>query len=347
MTEDTTLPAIDEALAAGEPTADDPMLRELQELGLLLRDDSAEPDPAFGARLGGRVRAGFPRRRRMPRLRRPPMPVLAGAAAAVLAVAVAVPLLGSDENENDASAPLSVAPREMTQSDEAAGAAPTAGRRIERSTSLTIAAPGNKLDDVADGVTAVTERHRGFVLRSSVTSGEEGPTGGSFDLRIPAAELQTALRELGELGDVRSRTQSGADVTPQYVSVRDRLDAARAERKSLLRRLERADTDTQAETIRQRLDAVAVEIRNLRGQLKDLRLRTNYARVGVTLVSDRSDSGGSGFGDAFDDFTGSLAGSAELALRALGVLLPLSLLALVGWLALRLGLKRRRESGLV
>ena len=346
MTENTTLAAIDEALAAGEATADDPMLRELQELGLLLSEDVAEPDPGFAARLGERVKAGFPRRRPLLRLRKPPMPVLAGATAAVLAVAVAVPLLQSDDESGDQGEPLSAPEPALRSGDEAGGAAQ--GRRIERTASLTIAAHGEKLDGVADGVTAVADRHRGFVLRSSVTSGEEGPAGGSFDLRIPAADLQAALRELGELGDVRSRTQSGADVTPEYVSARDRLDAARAERRSLLRRLERADSGAEAESIRRRLDAVAIEIRNLRGQLRELRLRTNYARVTVTLVSDQADSGGDGgFGDAFDDFTGSLVGSAELALRALGVLLPLSLVGLAGWWALRLGLRRRRESGLV
>src|SRR5919109_2551865 len=89
---DRELAALEEALALGEPTAPDRATRELQELGLLLREDAPEPEPAFAARLGARVRAGFPRRRRLPQLRRPPTPVLAGAGAVLLAGAVAVPL---------------------------------------------------------------------------------------------------------------------------------------------------------------------------------------------------------------------------------------------------------------
>ena len=344
------LTAIDEALAAGEATAEDPVLRELQELGLLLSHDAPEPDLGFEARLGERVRAGFPRRRRLPKLRRPPLPVLAGAAALLLAVAVAIPLLRSDNRDEPTTALSAPAPKaaDVERFSRGEASAPAAGRRIERSAALTIAAPGGELDRIADGVTAVADRHRGFVLRSSVTSGDEGTSGGSFDLRIPADELQPSLRELASLGKVRSRTQSGQDVTREYVTVSDRLEAARAERKSLLRRLERADTNTEAEAIRHRLDLVAAEIRGLRGQLRDLRLRTNYASVSVTLGPDQGNSGGgSGFGDAFDDFTGSLAASGELALRALGVALPLSLLALIAWWSLRLGRRRRRESALI
>ena len=88
-------------------------------------------------------------------------------------------------------------------------------RRIERSASLTLAAPGDELDRVAERVQAVTDRYGGFVLRSSITSGDEGAEGGNFELRIPANRLQPALRDLAALGEVRSRTQSGQDVTPR------------------------------------------------------------------------------------------------------------------------------------
>ena len=222
-------------------------------------------------------------------------------------------------------------------------------RRIERSARLGLAAPADELDRVAEGITAVTERQRGFVLSSSFTSGEDEPSGGSFELRIPAGRLRDALRELGGLASVRSRTQSGQDVTRPYVTAADRLTEVRADRRGLLRRLERADSDRQAEAIRRRLTLVTGEIRALRSQLRDLRLRTAYAAVSVSLEQSGDDSGasgGSGTGDALDDALGSLAASLNFALRALGVLLPLALAGLVAWFAVRAILRRRRESAL-
>jgi hypothetical protein len=197
---------------------------------------------------------------------------------------------------------------------------------------------------------AVTDRNGGFVLRSSVTSGDGGVTGGSFDLRIPADRLREAVRELSALGSVRSRTQSGQDVTREFSLTRDRLAAARAERRSLLRRLERADTDEEAEAIRRRLDLVAGEIRGLRSQAREVRLRADYAAVSVSLAEDEDDSGSAGglngTSAALDDAVNSLAGSLNLALRVLGVILPLGLVALLAWIAVRAVFRRRRESAL-
>jgi hypothetical protein len=255
---------------------------------------------------------------------------------------------GGDASEEAAPDSRSIQPRILPPGD--GGFAPGRERRIERSASLTLAAPGDELGEVADGVTAVADRHKGFVLRSSVTSGDEGSSGGSFDLRIPVSELQPALRDLAALADVRSRTQSGQDVTREYVTARDRLQEARAERKSLLRRLERADSDAEAEALRRRLDIVAAEIRGLRSQLRELRLRTDYVAVSVSLVEKdgNRDFGpvGGGTDDALDDALGSLEGSLNLAVRALGVLVPILLLGVPTWLVARALRRRRRESAL-
>jgi hypothetical protein len=224
-------------------------------------------------------------------------------------------------------------------------------RRIERSASLTLAASGDELDRVADRIAVVTDRHGGFVLSSQVTAGDDGASGGTFDLRIPVGRLQPALRDLAALGDVRSRSMAGQDVTRQVVTAADRLQGARAERKSLLNRLENAATDTEAEALRRRLDLNAAELRGLRSQLRDLRLSTGYATVSVNLQSEDGDgSGGSGgsssIDDALDDALDSLVASLGIALRILGVALPLGLLALAAWLTARTLRRRRREAAL-
>lgn len=234
----------------------------------------------------------------------------------------------------------------------APGFAPGADdRRIERSASLTLAAPAGRLDGVADNVATVTERHRGFVLRSSLATGRGGATtGGEFELRIPAGRLQPTLADLAALGQIRARTQSGEDVTASFVGVGDRLEAARAERRSLLARLESADSDSEAESLRLQLDANAREINRLQGRLRAMRVRTNYANVSVTLKARDGDGSaappGDGLGGALDDALATLGESLELAIRALGVLIPLGLLALAAALAARAFQRRRREAAL-
>jgi hypothetical protein len=219
-------------------------------------------------------------------------------------------------------------------------------RRIERSVALELGAPVDRMERVAEQVTAVTNRFGGFVLSSSLSTGEDS-AGGDFDLRIPATRLRPALRELSGLATVRSQSQSGRDVTRQHVTAQDRLRSARAERASLLRRLENAATDAEAEGLRQRLDVVAAEIRGLRARLRDLRLATNYATVTVSLVAEDGSSGSGGLGDAFDDAGKLLVGGAGILIRVLAVALPLALIALAVWLGTSAWTRRRRESALV
>lgn len=383
---DAALAAVDEALAGGRATAEDPAARELQDLALALEAESELPSDEFARELEARVAAGFPRARarRVPGLPGVPAWVgrrglaLAGAAATLLVV-IGVALSSSSEEPVDtlevpaqpsgtapqgsvAPAPPPSTPPEALQRYEdaarASGGGGNAGRgrvapgererRIERSAELTLAAPEEEIDAVADDVVRVTDRHRGFVLRSSVASGEDSARGGDFELRIPAESLQTALADLSKLGHVRARRQGGRDVTPVFVSVRDRLDAARAERRSLLRRLAAAGSDAEAERLRRRLDRVSLRIDRLRREMGTLRERTDYAAVSVELEAEDGDGGGSagGTGEAFDDSLALLVGSLNLLLRALGVLIPVGVVAGLGWLAGSLLRRRRREAAL-
>ena len=382
------LAAIDDALETGAADHGDPLTRELQELALALRADAPEPDPEFRHELGRRVRSGFPKpaSQRRPLWRRALTPAFATGLIAVPIVLIAIFAGGSgnldggssgssggggaEDSAGGSSAPAIAAPAPTPQREEFQRATDQAGasagkavtlppdggfapgqrnRKIERSIALELEMPVDQMARVAEQVTTVTNRHGGFVLSSSVSTGEDS-AGGDFDLRIPATRLRPALRDLASLADVRTQSQSGRDVTREHVTAKDRLQSARAERRSLLRRLELAATDEEAEAIRRRLDLVAGEINGLRSQLRNLRLRTDYAVVTVSLLPKDGNEGG-GAGGSFDDALGDagdlFVGLAGVIIRVLAVGLPLALIALAGWLAGRAFTRRRRESALV
>ena len=374
--------AIDEALR-GRPRDPDPEVGALQDLALALRAEAADPDAEFALLMRERVKAGFPHARGRwlpsPRLRSL-IPAAGFAGMLLVALSVAVIALpggggGGDDNDSGASVSSGDAGGGAAEQAPPAGAEPQvqkaaprssadpavapsvpgggggfapgrSDRRIERSVALELGAPVDRMERLGEQVTAVTNRFGGFVLSSSLRTGEDG-AGGDFDLRIPAERLRPALRELAGLATVRSQSQSGRDVTRQHVTAQDRLRSARAERASLLRRLEHATTDAEAEGLRQRLDLVAIEIRGLRARLRDLRLATNYATVTVSLVAEDGDSGAGGIGDAFDDAGRLLVGGAGILIRVLAVALPLGLIALAVWLGGSAWTRRRRESALV
>ena len=381
------LAAIDEALETGAADHSDPLTRELQELALALQADAPEPDAEFRHELGRKVRSGFPKTAhlRRPRWRRALTPAVATGLVALPIVLIVILAGGSGDpaldggggssagggaaDSSGASAPAIVAPKapaERSQFERAADQAAAGGgrsvpippdggfapgqrsRKIERTIGLELEMPVDEMARVAEQVTTVTNRYGGFVLSSSVSTGGDS-AGGDFELRIPSPRLRPALRDLAALADVRTQTQSGRDVTREHVTTKDRLQAARAERRSLLRRLELATTDEDAEAIRRQLDLVSGEISRLRGQMRGLHLRTDYAVVTVSLLPKDKDQGGGG-GGSFDDALGDagdlLVGVAGVIVRVLAVALPLGLIALVGWLVGRAFTRRRRESAL-
>lgn len=316
--------------------------------------------------------------RRRPRL---VGPAAAGAVAtAVLALVAAAGVLtsggagpsdgGSPRGGGSAIAPETAAPRDEPAIDalssdsaapptgQSAPASPSSGdspgfapgqaqRRIERAASLTVATPEDRVDTVSQGIVAATERHRGYLVSSSTFSGDDAPAGGSFDLRVPVDELRATLSDLAALGTVRAQSQTGEDLTEPVATTADRLDGARADRRGLLRRLERADSDRQARALRRQLELVSGEIRGLRSQLEALEERTDFARVAVTLV-DESSSGSattpSSTESALHDALGSLVGAFNLVIRGLGVLIPFALVVALAWLVLAALRRRRRES---
>jgi hypothetical protein len=295
-----------------------------------------------------RMRRGFPRKRkrRLPSLGY--RSVVAVAASALLAVLVAVSLTGDDEKPGTPQVAMeAVEDRAFAPSAGGGAIAPgTEVRRIERSAQLTLASDPDEFDRIADAVFRIADSRDGFVLQSSITQGEDDLSGGSFDLRVPATELQPALNELSALATVRARSESGTDVTGSFVSIRDRLRTARALRASLLRRLELATTDTAANAIQRRLEIVGSRITRLRGQMRDVRQRTEFATVFVELVDEDAGAVAGETDEALDDAVGSFEDILTILIRAGGILLPLALAGGIGWLFVTRARKRARDRAL-
>jgi hypothetical protein len=331
----------------------------------LLDEITPTPDPNFVADMDRRMQMGFPpkRKRRLPAFS--PRQITAVAASAGLAVLVAIAVIGSG---GDSSTPTTVQTSDLDASSrvaapEAAGAtslaqpipppvgggdfAPGAGtRRIERSAQLTLASDPDDFDDLTDAIFRTADHHDGFVLSSSFTQGEGDFDSGSFELRVPADQLEPALNDLSRLATVRSRGESATDVTGAFVSVRNRLRTALALRTSLLRRLELATTDTAERALRRRLEIVGNRITALRGQFRGIRERTEYATVLVSLVDKDVDAVASETDEAVDDAVGSLEDVGTFLIRAAGVLVPLTVAALLAWLVAAYLRRRARERSL-
>jgi hypothetical protein len=139
-----------------------------------------------------------------------------------------------------------------------------------------------------------------------------------------------------------------SDVTRSYNATQDRLTADRALRQSLLKQLAAATTDSQARALRSRLRLVSAEIRSLSAQFDNLRQHTSYASIAVSLLPKRAHPATTqgGIGGDFHDAVRSLVDSFGIALRVLGVAIPIGVVGGLAWVGFAALQRRRREAAL-
>ena len=255
-----------------------------------------------------------------------------------------------DDQSTSTAEPLPLVP--PGQGDGSPGSDGRDRRRVERSAAITLGVRPAQIDGVARQVSNLADAQDGFVVSSTVASSRTGG-GGTLTLRVPEPNLDATMAELARLGAVRDRSQRMEDITAQTVSARDRLQDAKAERRSLLRQLEDAVTLQATAALRARLRDVSAEIEAARAAVRRVTNRSAFSTVSVALVADAAaapagaeDDGAWGPGDAADDALRVLEVVAGVALVALAVLIPLALVVALLLLAARWGTRRGRERAL-
>lgn len=251
---------------------------------------------------------------------------------------------GEDMAGSGAAAPMPPAVPGGTVSD------PTdASRRrlVERSAFLTLTTGPGDLTDVASRIVRATDDAGGYVASSTVGEAAGRTGGASFELRVPARELPKTLAALSRLADVTERSETTRDITADAGRTSRRIEELRAERRGLLRALERAAGPGEAARIRARLRVVARRTAAERSAGRRLRSRAAFATVSVHLVAD-ADAGGAGGdgrwtpGDAVKTAVRVLEVAAGVAVVAAALALPLGLVAVALAWGARLAARRRR-----
>jgi len=225
--------------------------------------------------------------------------------------------------------------------------APNADERLQDSTArLSLGADADEVQEVANEVIEVTDRHDGIVMNSQVTS-DQGGARASFDLEIPVDNLDAAIEDLSKLGDVISRNEAVEDVTARYVRAQrqrarilDRIQKLRRERLEADSRQERLVITSEIQSLKAQADA-------LEAQGNQVRREASFATVHVDITSNGPDSDdGWTLGDAVDDAGDVLRTIAGVALVSLAILVPLGLLLALVYLVLTRGRRRARERAL-
>lgn len=154
------------------------------------------------------------------------------------------------------------------------------GRDIIYTADLTVAV--SDVDDGEDTAKAIVTALGGFLFGQQSTGSPERQS--LLIFKVPPERFEAALAQLSELGSVRSQNVSADDVTERVVDLDSRIRSAEASVERLNAFLAAAtDIKAIAELESQLLERETA-LESLRGQLRTLRDRVEFASISLSLT---------------------------------------------------------------
>ena len=177
----------------------------------------------------------------------------------------------------------------------------------------------------------------GYITNSSISGGHDQIRQATFEIKIPGAKYDPAVDLLSTIGKVETVTSTAQDVGEEFVDVTARVTNSRRLEERLISLLaNRTGKLDEVLRVERELARVREEIERYEGRLRYLSARIALSTLTIT-VHEPAPILGNSPGDnpiaaalrrAWKNFVAVVAGS----IAALGVLIPLALLALAGWL---------------
>ena len=162
---------------------------------------------------------------------------------------------------------------------------PASGPMIIRTAHLSLIA--KEFDKARANLETILKRHHGYV--GEVNAGGNTGSGRTLTatLRVPADQLDATLAEIKALGRVESESQSGQDVTSQYVDLQARLGNARNTEERLTDLLRnRTGKLSDVLAVEQELDRVRGEIEQMEAERKNMSNQVSYATLNANITED-------------------------------------------------------------
>lgn len=246
-----------------------------------------------------------------------------------------------------ATAPL----RDSMQQAPQYGPPTAANRDIVKTGSMTVIVPNPS--EAADKAADLAESAKGRVESRSEDAGSgTGRARTSIMLRVPSAQLDGVLRDLKELGEVKSAETKSDDVTSQRVDLDARIAALQTSVDRLLGIMrDSKDTDALIKAENE-LSKRQADLDSLRAQRTQLGEQVAYSSVNVTFLAEETGLPPTppkyqGFSGQIERGWDALVAAGNSVLLLFGLLLPwlgaLAVLSGVGYGILRVVKQRQSD----
>lgn len=197
----------------------------------------------------------------------------------------------------------------------------------------------DSLDRAIALVHGLARRVGGFIGSSTTQSGRGAVPAATLEIRMPADRFEDAVDGLRPIGTVESVNVTAQDVGEEYVDVQARMaNDHRLEARLIELVAQRTGKLSDVLAVEQELARVREEIERYQGRMRYLQTRAAVSTLSLTIhmpipVVDEGSPGvmGEAVREAWRNFIAVLA----FAIQSLGVIIPLAVGALAGWLVFR------------
>jgi Domain of unknown function (DUF4349) len=221
------------------------------------------------------------------------------------------------------------------------------GTRAQRvSATLTVEVrDSNAVSRAAQDALELTRSLGGYVVSSSVTTGEQGNA--SLTVRVPVARVQDAITSLSGLGRIVSQQVTVDDLQEQLDQLEHRRASLVEQITRITARLESEDLDAETTAaLEARRRALRSELRAVRSQIAGTNAEARMSTIQLGIVTPDSSGAvvpGSRIDRTIDEALNVLAWEGVVALGMLIVLAPFALVGLAVWLGRRVYRRHEEE----
>lgn len=217
-------------------------------------------------------------------------------------------------------------------------------RRVHKEASIGVAVKSAEV--ASDAVVKLVQGAGGFIANNTLTSGGGDSKSAAMEIRVPVGSFDSILRQIGQLGEVRSKNISGEDKTEQFSNadqarriLTEDLEIKEAQLRAAQQRAARKKkTYVPGWEERQELRNLRIQAAQAKARMEILRKQTDLSSISVQLMEKATPPGEAGFWQSLNstkmDAAKSFVDAAKIPLACLIWVLaysPLWLPALLIW----------------
>ncbi|HEX6626316.1 MAG TPA: DUF4349 domain-containing protein [Gemmatimonadaceae bacterium] len=196
----------------------------------------------------------------------------------------------------------------------------------------------DKIDPAILKIRQLVVQVGGYVTNSSISGGRDQIRQASIEIKIPNAKYDQAVGSLSSIGKVETVSSNAQDVGEEFVDVSARVANARRLEERLIDLLaKRTGKLDEVLRVERELARVREEIERYEGRLRYLTARVEMSTLTINAHEPAPiiDPGKSPIAEAFRRAWQNFVGLIAALIASLGVLIPIGLIGVGGWIGYR------------